>query len=117
MYCISALVRLSFAGSLYSVHLLGKLTSKYVHHWICATVQVKAIGFYGGASEGMRTMLDALIPAVTALESGKTSAPFPGSLRFRHSAPDSQPAYRRLYFPARANLLFGCCFSPTQVAA
>jgi hypothetical protein len=34
------------------------------------STQVKAIGFYGGASEGMRTMLDAFIPAVTALESG-----------------------------------------------
>ena len=32
--------------------------------------QVKTIGFYGGASEGMRTMLDALIPAVTALQEG-----------------------------------------------
>jgi hypothetical protein len=35
------------------------------------SAQVKAIGFYGGASEGMRTMLDAFIPAVTALESGE----------------------------------------------
>jgi hypothetical protein len=38
----------------------------------CTAPQVKAIGFYGGASEGMRTMLDALIPAVTTLESGES---------------------------------------------
>jgi hypothetical protein len=31
---------------------------------------VKAISFYGGASEGMRTMLDAFIPALAVLQSG-----------------------------------------------
>ena len=36
---------------------------------------MNAIGFYGGAAEGMRTMLDALLPAVSALEAGKFLVP------------------------------------------
>jgi len=35
------------------------------------TAGVKAMTFYGGASTGMRTMLDALIPAIDELNQGK----------------------------------------------
>jgi len=44
-------------------------------HWVAAIAAgVEAIQFYGGATVGMRTMLDALVPAVSALQAGEGAA-------------------------------------------